>query len=257
MEFSGIKGKNVLVTGGSKNLGKAIVKAYLEQGANVVFTWHKDEEKALAACEELKPLAQGYFAQFRADAMIKEEVEATFAFCEENMGKVDILINNACETGKVKCEIKDMTPEFFNREMLGAIKPMYLHTRYLCVQCIHEGRPAHIVNISAREANKLFSTPGLAAFSAGKSGVQQYTRTLANQMAPYGIIINGLIPGLVLDEESAKDPEYAYIYDAAKKGPTGKVAPAEKVAELAVYLGSADADYIIGSNVDITGGCLL
>ena len=256
MELS-LKGKNVLVTGGSKNLGKAIVKEYLLEGANVVFTWHEDEDKAKETYAELKPLAKGFFADFKADAMKEADVDATFAFCYEKMGTIDILINNACPAGKETALIQDMTDEFWDKEMFGAIRPMYLHTRKLCVDCIEKERKCHIVNVSAREGVKIFSVPGMSAFASGKAGVIMYTRTLAYQMAPYGIIINGLIPGLVLDEESRKDPAYAYVLENKKPGPLKEPATAEEIAKLAVYLGSDLAKYVVGSNVDITGGCLL
>ena len=252
-----LKNKNVLVTGGSRNLGKAIVKAYLAEGANVVFTWHKDAEAAAKTKEEFAGLAQGVFESFEADAMCEADVDRTFGFCEEKMGKIDILINNACESGKVKMLVQDMTPEFFNQEMFGAITPMYLHTRKLCVECLHEKRGCHIVNVSAREGVKIYSVPGLSAYAAGKAALIQYTRTLAYQMAPYGIIINGLIPGMVLDDENRDNPAYDYIHTTEKKEPLGVPATADEVAALAVYLGSDMAKYIVGANVDITGGNLL
>jgi len=252
-----LKGKNVLITGGSKNLGKAIVKAYLDEGANVVFTWYHDKAKAKKTFEELAPFAQGFFADMRADALNEDDVNATFNFCYEKMGSVDVLINNACPSGKEKVLIQDMTDEFWDKEMFGAITPMYLHTRRLCVDCIEKKRKCHIVNVSAREGIKIFSVPGMSAFAAGKAGVIMYTRTLAYQMAPYGIIINGLIPGLVLDEESKADSAYAHIANNKRPGPLKEPATAAEVAKLAVYLGSDVARYIVGSNVDITGGCLL
>lgn len=252
-----LNGKNVLVTGGSKNIGKAIVKAYLAEGANVVFTWHSDEASAMATYEELKPLAKGFFAAYRADAMQEQEVRATLDFCYEKLGGVDILVNNACSSGKQKKAIQDMTPDYWNSEMFEAILPMYLHTRMLCQDCMAAKKPCHIINISAAEGVKICSVPGTAPYAAAKAGVIMYTRTLAHQMAPYGITINGIIPGRVLDTSLLDSEAYAYIVNEKRVGSLKDLTDPAEIAAMAVYLGSPFAKHIIGANLDVTGGCLL
>ncbi len=252
-----LNGKNVLVTGGSKNIGKAIVRAYLEEGANVVFTWHADEAAAEAAYQELKPLAQGYFAAHRADAMQEDEVRETIDFCYEAMGGVDILVNNACSAGKRKMALQDMTPEYWNAEMFEAILPMYLHTRMLCQDCMAAKKPCHIINISAAEGVKICSVPGTAPYAAAKAGILMYTRTLAHQMAPYGITINGIIPGRVLDPALTGSEAYAYITGETRVGSLKDLTDPAEIGAMAAYLGSDYAKHIIGANLDVTGGCLL
>lgn len=252
-----LKGKNVLVTGGSKNIGKAIVRAYLQEGANVVFTWHSDEAAANATYDELCPLAQGYFAAHRADAMREEEVRATFDFCYEAMGGVDVLVNNACSAGRKKRAIQDITPEEWNGEVFAAILPMYLHTRMLCRDCITAKKPCHIINLSAAEGVKICSVPGTAPYAAAKAGIIMYTRTLAHQMAPYGITINGIIPGRVLDADLVGSEAYAHITGETRTGSLKDLADPAEIGAMAAYLGSDLAKHIIGANLDVTGGCLL
>jgi len=252
-----VENKNVLVTGGSKNLGKAIVKEFLLENANVVFTYCHDDDKAKATHEELARYSKNVFTYVKADAMDESRVRMSYEFCEERMGPVDILINNACQSVKRIAMVQDMTDEMWNEDLFGAILPMYLYTRMLCCECIENHRKCHIVNIGAREGNKIFSVPGMSAYASAKAGVMMYTRTLAYQMAPYGIIINGLVPGLALDEDAKSDPDYAHIFENKKMGPHGKPADAGDIAKLAVYLSSDYANYIVGANVDITGGNLL
>lgn len=252
-----LKGKNVLVTGGSKNIGKAIVKAYLEEGANVIFTWHMDELAAKDTYETLKPLACGFFESYKADAMEEEQVIKTMEYCYDKMGGIDILVNNACSAGKTKVMIEDMTPDYWNKEMLEAIVPMYLHTRILCQNCMESGKPCHIINISACEGVKICSVPGTAPYAAAKAGIIMYNRTLAHQMAPYGIIINGIIPGRVLDKDLIGSEAYAYITEEKRVGSLKDLTPPEEVAKMAVFLGSSYANHIIGANLDVTGGLLL
>ena len=252
-----LTGKNVLVTGGSKNIGKAIVKAYLAEGANVVFTWHCDEAAAAETYAELQPLARGYFAARRADAMQEAQVREILDFCYQAMGGVDILVNNACASGKQKRAIQDMTPEYWNHEMFGAILPMYLHTRMLCQDCMASKKPCHIINISAAEGVKICSVPGTAPYAAGKAGVIMYTRTLAHQMAPYGITINGIIPGRVLDPSLTGNEAYAYITGETRVGSLRDLTDPAEIGAMAAYLGSPLAKHIIGANLDVTGGCLL
>lgn len=252
-----LHGKRVLVTGGSKNIGRAIVKAFLEEGAHVVFTYCSDKGAAEETYDALKPLAKGFFAAYRADAMEESEVDATIDYCYSQMGGVDVLINNACPSGKTKVLLKDMTAEHWNREMFGAITPMYLHTRRLCQDCITNGKTCHIVNISAAEGMKICSVPGTAPYAAGKAGVIMYTRTLAHQMAPYGIVINGIIPGRVVPPELAGSQEYAHITQEKRVGSLKDLTNPAEIAAMAVYLSSGCAAHMIGSNVDVSGGLLL
>lgn len=249
--------KRVLVTGGSKNIGRAIVKAFLAEGADVVFTYCSDKNAADEAYASLKPLAKGFFAARRADAMEESEVNAVIDYCYSQMGGLDVLVNNACPSGRTKVLLEDMTAEHWNRELFGAITPMYLHTRRLCQDCITNGKTCHIINISAAEGVKICSVPGTAPYAAGKAGVIMYTRTLAHQMAPYGIVVNGIIPGRVLAQELADSQEYAHVTQETRVGSLKDLTDPEEIAAMAVYLSSGYAAHMIGANVDVSGGLLL
>ncbi len=252
----GFAQKNVLITGGTKNVGKGIARAFLEEGANVICTYKEDVEAAERAYEELKSKAKANLYMLQADACNEADVERTFAFCEEKFGFVDILVNNASRSGKKSCEIKDMTNEFWNEEVSGVFTPALLHTRQMCLRCLDGDRAGKILSISAAEGVKICSEAGRSAYGAANAGIDMFTRTLAYQMAPHNININSLQLGRVLAQEE-DESEYRYISQHPKMGPLEKPASADDIGKIAAFLCSDYARYIVGANLDATGGLLL
>ena len=258
-------GKNVLVTGGSKNIGKRTVECFLETGANVVFTFHGNEAAAQATYEELKPKAQGHFSYFKADCGDFDSVNATFDYCNEVMGPVDFLVNNAAKLdgggGNIRVGDTDTTIERsnfdeFHAQMIGTLSSVFYHTNRFVKDCLRDGRPGRIVNLSSKAA--VSTKSGILAYAAAKAGVSMFTHVMGQELGRHGIIVTAIQPGFVDDAAlTGGNEKFVGHLNAQNMGPIGRVAVGRDMAEMIVVLCGPAGDMAIGSDVDMTGGRLL
>ena len=258
------KGKNVLVTGGSKNIGKRTVECFLETGANVVFTFHGNEARAKETYDELKPKVQGVFAYFRSNCGEVADVEATFDFCKKVMGPVDFLVNNAANLTNAtnKTSDKDLptimrtTPEEFDDQMNGTLTSVFYHIRRMVRDCIADGREGRIVNVSSKAG--VSTKSGILAYAAAKAGVTMLTNVMGMELGKYGIITTGIMPGFVDDGYAVGDnSRFKGHLNDQNVGPVGRVACGRDMAEMIVALCGPAGTFAIGEVVDMTGGRLL
>ncbi|MCL2538905.1 MAG: SDR family oxidoreductase [Oscillospiraceae bacterium] len=258
------KGKNVLVTGGSKNIGKGIVECFLETGANVVFTYHENTEKAEETYNEFKHKAKGHFSYFKADCGNSSEVEATFDYCAEAMGTVDFLINNAAKLGKAgdRARNRDIptimrtTTEVFCEQLNGTLSSTFYHIRRMVRDCIKENKGGRIVNISSKAA--ISTKSGILDYAAAKAGVNMLTHVTGLELAEYGIITTAIMPGFVDDDYFiGDDSRFRGHMNDQNIGPLGRVACGRDMGEMVVALCTEAGTFAIGESVDMTGGRLL
>lgn len=257
------KGKNVLVTGGSRNIGRGIVERFLETGANVVFTYHGNQARAEKTLQELMPKAQGHFSYFRADCDIVEQVEATFDYCNKVMGPVDFLINNAANLknatnttpSRPVPTIMQTNTEEFKEQMIGTLSSVFYHIRRFVQDCIRDGRGGRIVNLSSKAA--VSTKSGILAYAAAKAGVSMLTHVCGQELGKYGIITTAIMPGFVDDDFYKGGSRFVGHANAGNIGAIGKVACGRDMAEMVVALCGPAGDFAIGEVVDMTGGRLL
>ena len=246
-----LKGKRALVTGGGQGLGYAIVKHLLDAGADVAVHYFSSE----AGARELKDLAEkkGRRAEmFRADLTKETEATALVNKATNFLGGLDVLINNAGDLVQRRW-IQDVDAAYWERVMNVNVTSMLWVTR-AAVPCLVKAGQASIVNLSSLAGRK-GGHPGALAYSTAKGAVLTWTRALANELAPKGIRVNCVAPGLIL---GTRFHNTHTTEDSAKKTiegiPLGRAGAPDDVARAVVYLASEYDGFITGATLDINGG---
>ena len=229
----------VLVTGGSRGIGAAVVRAFARRGHRVSFLYEKNEAAADLVSQETGAAA------LRADVADKAAVEAAF----QTTGPVDILVNNAgiCHYGL----ISQITPGEWDRLFAVNVRGIYNCVNAALPGMLHEQRGS-IVNLSSMWGQVGASCE--AAYSATKGAVIALTKALAKELGPSGIRVNAVAPGVILTDMVANvDP--GVLADLAEETPMGRNGTPEDVAE-AVYSLSL-AEFITGQVLPVNGGSVI
>jgi len=245
--MSKLTGKRALVTGGGQGLGYAIVEHLLDAGADVAIHYFSSE----AGARELKKKARRAEI-FRADLTKESEATALVNDAAEFLGGLDILINNAGDLVQRRW-IQEVDAEFWNRVMDINVTSMLWVTR-AAVPWLEKAGKASIVNLSSLAGRK-GGHPGALVYSTAKGAVLTWTRALANELAPKGIRVNAVAPGLILGTRFHD----THTTDEAKKKtiegiPLGRAGTPDDIARAVVYLASEYDGFITGATLDINGG---
>jgi 3alpha(or 20beta)-hydroxysteroid dehydrogenase len=249
MGKSRLEGKVALITGGARGMGASEAQLFIEEGARVVITDVLDEVGA-ATAKRLSP--DGSSCVFlHHDVTNENDWTAVVASVLETFGHIDILVNNAgiFERGTVlDTELKD-----FNRTMDINVTGVFLGMKSVAQHMVGRGKGS-IVNISSVAG--LDGTPGFLAYGASKWAVRGMTKGVAKELAPFGVRVNSIHPGII-------DTPMLQTFEAAGEGvrelvrtriPLGYEAEPIHVARLALYLGSDDSAYSTGSEFVVDGG---
>lgn len=229
----------VLVTGGSRGIGAAVVRAFARRGHRVSFLYEKNEAAAGLVSQETGAAA------LRADVADKAAVEAAF----REIGPVDILVNNAgiCHYGL----ISQINPEEWDRLFAVNVRGIY-HCVNAALPGMLREQSGSIVNLSSMWGQVGASCE--AAYSATKGAVIALTKALAKELGPSGIRVNAVAPGVILTDMVANvDP--GVLADLAEETPIGRNGTPEDVAE-AVYSLSL-AEFITGQVLPVNGGYVI
>jgi len=248
-----LKDKVALVTGGSRGLGRAISTALAAEGARVAVNSHHHATGAEDLAAEIR-------RQYGVDAMAapgdvaqEDDVGAMFDRIESAWGPVEILVNNAavCPT----CQVKDMTLDQWTRTLEVNLTGTFLASREMVRRLLAAGRKGRIVNVSSQAAFR-GSTTGHAPYDASKGGIVSFTVALARELAPQGIAVNAVAPGMMRTEMTAQtldaNPE-KYL----ARIPLRRIGDTREIADVVVFLASPRASYMTGATVDVSGGMLM
>jgi len=244
--------KVAIVTGGSRGLGKAICHALAAEGAKVAVNFVRAADKAQAVADAIAA-AHGTAVPFQADVADETAVVGLFDRVTETLGPVDVLINNAAYCPVVPtAEIEEAE---WNRAFQVNVTGTFLASRELVRRLRADGRTGRIVNISSQAAFR-GSRSGKSAYDASKGAVVAFTVSLAREMAPHGIGVNGVAPGLMYTEMLAPyvdaEPE-----KFAARLPIGRLGRTDEVADVVTFLASDRASFMTGATVDVSGGMLM
>ncbi|HUT93582.1 MAG TPA: 3-oxoacyl-ACP reductase family protein [Thermoguttaceae bacterium] len=248
-----LKDKVALVTGGSRGLGRAISLGLAAEGAKVAVNYRTHGDEAEAVVAEIRRDYGVEAVAVVGDVADEGEVQRMFRLTEETFSRVDVLVNNAavCPT----CRVEDLSEEEWTRTLQVNLTGTFLACREMVRRLLAAGRPGRIVNVSSTAAF-LGSTTGHAPYDASKGGVIAFTISLAREVAPRGIAVNAVAPGMMYTDmtaETLKANEEKYL----DRIPLRRIADPVEVADVVVFLASQAASYMTGATVNVSGGLLM
>ncbi len=244
MEF---KDKRVLITGGTKGLGKAIALAFAAGGAWVAVNYASDEKSAFASESELRELTDNVLV-LKADVSVTSEVQDMIHDVLEKWEHIDILVNNAGI-------IRDKMLMFLNEEDWDRVLDVNLKGTYLCSRLVLKsmiGRKfGRIINMTSPSA--LTGRPSQTNYAASKGGIISFGKSLSKEVARLGITVNAVCPGVIstpmtdgLKERTKEDLLHMI--------PAGIFGEPEDIAHAVLFLASEKAKYITGQVLGVDGG---
>lgn len=248
MSASGaLSGRTAIVTGGSRGIGAATVRALAAAGAGVAFCHVGDAERAgRLAADLVADGARIYAAE--CDVADDTAVRAFVAASTEHLGHADILVNNAGISGETAFE--DITAAAFDRMIAVHLRGTFLMTS-ACYPSMKAQRRGHIVNISSQLAFK--GATGLVHYTAAKAAILGFTRALSREAAPHGVLVNSVAPGPIdTDMMGGMSEEWK----AAKRAelPLGRFGTPEEIAPTIVFLVTGGGNYYVGQALSPNGG---
>jgi NAD(P)-dependent dehydrogenase (short-subunit alcohol dehydrogenase family) len=241
-----LHGRTALITGATSGIGRAIAEAYATAGAHVAVSG-RDAARGADVVDGIR--ANGGAAEFVA-ADLGASVEAVTMLANEatrTLGRVDILVNNAGIFPASPTLSLD-TATFDAVIAVNVRAPVFL-TQVIAGPMVERGEGV-IVNISSWIAT--VGTPAGALYAASKATLDQLTRSWAAEFGPSGVRVNAVAPGITMTEGNL--PNEAFLHEASKAFPAGRVARPEEIAAAAVFLGSDNATYLHGETLYVDGG---
>lgn len=244
-----LQGKNAIVTGGNKGIGKGIATAFAQQGANVAIL-ARDEASALEAIKELSAFG-GNHIFVKADVGNLESCKNATEEAVRQFGKIHILVNNAgVAAGGEFLDMDEEMSDWFKVQSIdlnGVAQMSYFVGKHM-----KETGGGKVINISSN-AGEIVNADPMAAYAAAKAAVNRLTKSLAYEWGKYGINVNAIAPGFTWSNFSKNMPPEAFE-KLCGKTPTGRFGDAIEIGALAVYLASEASDQVTGLIATIDGG---
>ena len=234
---------NILITGGSRGIGRACVELFAKKEHEVVFFYRSNDQAANEICKQYKNVAA-----IRCDVSNPDEVRAAVGRSSERLGNIDVLINNA---GISEHAFFDAISDEQWQNMIGTnLSGTFYVTREVSRHMIR-AKHGRIINIGS-----MWGKVGASCevhYSAAKAGVRGMTLALAKELAPCNVTVNCIDPGVIATDMNAHLSE-SDITDLCEQTPLGRVGTPDEVAGLAYFLASDDAAFITGQCIGIDGG---
>jgi len=244
-----LEGKNALITGASRGIGRAMALRYAAQGANIGFTYLSSEERARQLEEELQ--AMGVKAKgFKSDAADFQAAQDLVKAFTEEFSSLDILINNA---GVTRDNLLMRMSEAHWDEVININLKSVFNLTKAAMRTLMKQRSGSIINVTSVVGVK--GNAGQANYAASKAGIIGFTKSVALEVGSRGIRCNAIAPGFIETEMTEKlDEKTTKAW--AEAIPMKRGGKPEEVADLAVFLGSDMSTYISGQTVQVDGAML-
>jgi 3-oxoacyl-[acyl-carrier protein] reductase len=245
-----LKDQVALVTGGSRGIGRAIVKAFAAEGARVAFVYRGNQAAAEALTQEVAQ-AGGTTLALQADVTNAEAAQGCVERVLREWGRFDILVNNA---GIIRDDLfVRMEPEAWQSVLQTNLGGTYHFCRAAAYTLMRQrrGRIINLSSVAAEHAN-----PGQANYAASKGAINALTRALAGELASRNVTVNAIAPGFIETDmsEAVRNKAGEII---KKLIPMRRIGQPEDVARVAVFLASADSAYVTGQVLTVDGGLSL
>lgn len=242
--------KVALVTGGSRGIGAAIVHAFASEGADVAFCHNANEDEAAAVTAAVERYGRRVFA-IRCDVSDIAAVSRLPGEVKRRFGRIDILVNNAGISGEVPFE--RISLDMFDAMISVNLRALFQLSQ-LVVPEMRERGWGRIINIASQLAYS--GAPGLVHYCAAKAGVLGLTRAMGVELAPQGVLVNAIAPGLV-DTRLNDSLTEEWKANKLNRLPIGRMGRPEEIAPTAVMLASCDGDFYVGQTLSPNGGDVL
>jgi len=248
----GLQGKVAIVTGGNSGIGKAVVLALAEQGANVVIDYVVDPDATERLEKQVVALGDRAIG-VDADVSKVNDLQVLVDQTIEAFGQLDIMVNNAgVET---RTSVLDTTEDQYERVMDINLKSAFFGTQIAAKQMIKQGTGGRIINMTS--VHEDWPMPGNTAYCLSKGGMRMLTRTAGVELGQHGILVVGVGPGAVatpINATTMSDPAKMKTLDAAI--PLGRMAEPEEIASLVAYLAGDGSTYLTATTVFADGGIM-
>jgi 3-oxoacyl-[acyl-carrier protein] reductase len=241
------KGQTVIVTGGTRGIGKAIVEGFLKAGARVIVTYSANEAAALKFKQGNSPFAENIDIQ-KLNVAKYEEVEKFFKYIDTKYGSFEVLVNNA---GIRKDAVLAMMKESDWHDVLNVNLAGIFYMCKFAVMILMRKRYGRIINISS--VMERYGFEGQANYAASKAGLIALTKSLSKEVATRGITVNCVSPGFIATE-LIKDLPDKLRENYLARIPLKRFGGTEEVAACVLFLASKEASYVTGSNLEVSGG---
>lgn len=248
-----LEGKVALITGSDSGIGQASAIAFAKEGANIVITYHTDEKGAKDTLEKVEEAGRKGIV-IPVDISKEAEVDEMFDRALQAFGRVDVLMNNAAINGQ-GFKVAEMPTENWDKAIKINLYGTFFCTRRFIRELRKQKIRGKIINVSS--VHEEIPAPGTAEYCASKGAVRNFSRVLALELAGEGINVNNIAPGMILtpmNQEAVEDKEKRQ--EQVKHIPMKRAGQPEEIAKLAVFLASADSDYVTGSTYVMDGGLM-
>ena len=247
-----LEGKNALVTGASRGIGRGIAIEMAKAGANVAINYRSHPEEAQEVLELVE--AEGRKAiLLQADVSNQSEVEGLISKTAEEFGSLDLFVSNAAYSDRQLMVESDM--EEFKRTIDVGMWGSFYGVRAAAQQMIKQGNGGAMVVISSPHA--LMAIPSSMAYNMAKAAIDHMSRTAAMELSSHKIRVNTVHPGWIDTPGERKFFSEEQIEEGQKKLPLGRIGQPHEIGSGVVYLMSEDAAYVTGSTLSIDGGVTL
>ncbi len=246
-----LTGKCAIVTGGTRGIGYAIVKGFIEEGAKVAICGSREDtaKEALAKIKTEYPEAE--VIALWPELTNPADVAESFAKVKEAFGKIDILANNAGISQSAS--IYDYTEEEIDKILNLNVKAVIVCSQ-AAARIMREQKSGVIINTSSMVS--LYGQPSGCGYPASKFAVNGLTKSLARELAKDGIRVNAVAPGVTRTDMVARLPE-AMIQPMVARIPLGRIGESEDIANAFCFLASDKASYITGALLSVDGGMMV
>ncbi len=246
---SKLAGRIALVTGGSRSIGRAIAVGLAREGADVAVNFTRDLAAAQTTVREIEAIGRRALA-VKADVSRRAEVLAMVEHVGTELGPIDLLVNNAGVQKRVY--FLDLDEADWDWMLDVNLKSCFLVGQAVAASMKPRGGGT-IINVSSEAGG--FPAPRMTAYCVSKAGVAMLTKCMALELAPYGIRVNALAPGLTRTDLNRNDLEDATFLNARlARIPLGRVLSPADLVEAAVFLASPGSAMVTGTTLQVDGG---
>lgn len=245
--------KFVMITGGSRGIGAATAVRAAHAGYDVLFSYADRSDAAAAVSAAIEAAGRRAIA-IQADVGDPTAIDHLFAVCDREFGRLDALVNNAGITAP-QMRVDEMSVarlrRVFDVNILGSVLCAQAAVRRMSTR--HGGRGGAIVNLSSAAA-RLGSPGEFVDYATSKGAIDTFTLGLAREVAPEGVRVNAVRPGLIVTDIHASSGEPGRVARLQGSVPIQRGGTADEVAAAILWLLSPDASYVTGTLLDVTGG---